>query len=263
MFKTSNTNLITRDLFLKKAVVGAAGFYVATKSKAAMGTMPFGFWKKKPIVNYSYSFPNTANTGADYAGYDANSNLSLGTSDLTIESYVYLNTSTADDWAYMGTGDPSSGNVYSTWHCFILSDYTVKVDIYGGSAVRSATKVSPNVWNYLAWVRSSGTWSIYINGLKDAYTYSDSTSLVGPGLVLGTAYYPTHSGEDFQGYLNNVRVSTAALYSSNFTPPTTNLTALGSTVALTAQNNTFVDNSGTGQTITAYGSAATSTFVPF
>jgi Concanavalin A-like lectin/glucanases superfamily len=215
-----------------------------------------------PAPNYSYYFPNTANTGADYAEYALNSNLILGTSDLTIESYVYLNSSTARNWGYLGSGDTTT-NLDYTWHCFILSDYTVKLDIYYGTAVRSAAVITPNTWYYIAYVRNSGAWSIYINGVKDSNTYSDSTSLAGNGVVLGTTYYPPYNNQDFQGYLSNIRISKSALYSSNFTPPTYNLSPTGNTVVLTAQSNSFVDNSGAGQSISTHGSASTSTFAPF
>jgi len=262
MSKTSNSNLITRDLFLKKAVIGAAGFYVTTKSKAAMGAMPFSFWKPKAVTNASFYFPNTALTGADYAEYALNSNLVLGTSDLTIESYVYLNTSTAYDYGYLGSGDKTT-NYLGTWHCFILYDWTVKLDIYGGTAVRSAAKVTGNTWYYITYVRNSGDWSIYINGVQDSNTYTDNYSLAGNGVVLGTTYFPPDNDQCFKGYLSNIRISKSALYSSNFTPPTSNLTTASGTVALTAQNSTFVDNSGTGQSISTHGSAATSTFLPF
>jgi hypothetical protein len=68
----------------------------------------------------------------------------------------------------------------------------------------------------------------------------------------------------FGGYMSNLRlVKGTAVYTSNFTPPTTQLTAITNTSLLTCQSNTIIDNSTNNFTITVYGNSKAVTFSPF
>jgi hypothetical protein len=58
-------------------------------------------------------------------------------------------------------------------------------------------------------------------------------------------------------------VKGTAVYTGNFTPPTTNLTAIANTSVLTCQSNRFVDNSTNNYTITRNGDTRVTSFAPF
>ena len=68
----------------------------------------------------------------------------------------------------------------------------------------------------------------------------------------------------YKGYVSNVRiVKGTAVYTANFVPPTSPLTAISGTSILTLQNSSIVDNSTNAFSITNNNSVATSTATPF
>jgi hypothetical protein len=63
--------------------------------------------------------------------------------------------------------------------------------------------------------------------------------------------------------LSNVRVTTSAVYTANFTVTTTPLTAISGTSLLTCQSNRFIDNSTNAFAITRNGDVSVQAFSPF
>jgi hypothetical protein len=135
------------------------------------------------------------------------------------------------------------------------------------AAYNSSQTYSLNAWNHIAMVRSGGVVKVYLNGTATSISVTSditSTNLTfwfgktdnSPGL--GTYLYY------FNGYLSNLRlVKGTAVYTSNFTPSTTPLTAIANTSLLTCQSNRFIDNSTNNFTITRNGDTKVVNFSPF
>jgi len=119
-------------------------------------------------------------------------------------------------------------------------------------------------WNHVALVRnSSGVNTLYVNGTQVGTPTSGlmntGSSPFYIGCLSGTQYFSP-------GYYSNIRfVNGTAVYTSNFVPPTTPLTAIPGTALLTAQfTNGTADNSGNNFTPTSVGTVTVSTSVlPF
>jgi hypothetical protein len=121
-----------------------------------------------------------------------------------------------------------------------------------------------NEWTHLAVVRNGSTITGYING-----------SALGTTINIGSSdiYYPTSGnfriGSDatnhLAGYMSNMRlVNGTAVYTSNFTPSTSPLTAITNTKLLTSQSNRFQDNSTSSHAISvAAGTPKVTRFSPF
>jgi hypothetical protein len=103
---------------------------------------------------------------------------------------------------------------------------------------------------------------VFLNGTQVGATFSDSTSLATGGVSIASRFNaPT---QVFPGYISNFRVvKGTAVYTANFTPSTTPLTAITNTSLLTCQSNRFIDNSTNAFAITRNGDVSVQAFSPF
>jgi hypothetical protein len=124
-----------------------------------------------------------------------------------------------------------------------------------------------NIYTHLTFVRE-GTGSnqvkFYVNGaLHTSGTYAGGMASGGSVWIGGISWASTTTNH-LTGYMSNVRlVKGTAVYTSNFTPSTTPLTAIANTSLLTCQSNRFVDNSTNAFTITRAGNVSVQAFSPF
>jgi len=141
-----------------------------------------------------------------------------------------------------------------------------KVKFFTNSDFRiiTASTVPLGSWVHIALVRNSGTTKVYINGTADNNTYSDTHAYISGDWIIGKRSEAISGGSFMEGLFSNYRfVNGTAVYTSNFTPSTSKLTAITNTKLLTCQSNRFVDNSASGHTVTPSGGAAVSAFGPF
>jgi hypothetical protein len=188
--------------------------------------------------------------------------LDFGTGDFTIECWVYSVaslTSYSLEYAHLlGKGNGNGGGTYA------LSFYQSKI-YFAGIPLQGATTLSAGVWYHFAATRSGSTFRLFVNGVQDATTTNSTNFTSSESFNIGdrrngdpSANYP------FNGYISNVRVvKGTALYTSNFTPSTTPLTAVANTQLLTCQSNRFRDNSTNAFAVTVEGNTTVQTFAPF
>jgi len=193
----------------------------------------------------------------DYLGLASNSSSSFGTSNFTVECWVYM---TANSSYRMLLGNGTS------YLCVIDG---VLNAFYTGVSISSTSTVPLNTWTHVAFVRSSGTMYFYINGvLSGSGAFAGTWGAVG---VSNIGFSAAYAGLYFYtGNISNFRiVNGTAVYTANFTPPTAPLTAVTNTQLLTLQTNQpaankqFVDNSGNNFPITQVGNATQGTFSPY
>jgi len=102
--------------------------------------------------------------------------------------------------------------------------------------------VSLNQWQHIALVKSGTTVTLYKNGTGG--TSTTHSTAVGTSGSLSIMAGAADGAQVVDGYMSNFRVvKGTAVYTSNFTPSTTPLTAITNTSLLTCQSNRFVDNS--------------------
>ena len=125
----------------------------------------------------------------------------------------------------------------------------------------STITINTNDWYHIAGVLSGTTLTLYINGINVGST-TVTGSINNSTAPLGIGAYGNGTNK-FAGYISNVRITNTAVYTANFTPPTSDLTAITGTQLLTCQNATFIDNSTNAFTITNNGTATLASASPF
>ena len=175
----------------------------------------------------------------------------------TVEFWVFSTVAgTQQTFLNFNTGGGFAGiNIWKNTSNYIVVDDGTNAQ----TAFTSATVVS-NVWNHIAIVRNGTTTTGYLNGVSvGSNTFTPgSINNVTMGRYNSTPFYY------YSGYISNVRVvSGTAVYTSNFTPSTTPLTAITNTSLLTCQSNRFLDNSTNAFTLTPSGTVQVQAFSPF
>ena len=134
---------------------------------------------------------------------------------------------------------------------------------YGTSGALAGRQVYVTIpavgeWWHFAYVRASGTITIYLNGTA-VTTQSTTVDFNDTTLTVG-GYYSTNYL--WNGLMSNFRVvKGTAVYTSNFTPPTSALTSVSGTILLNCQNSN-IQTSTTGSNMTAQGNAVASNTSP-
>ncbi len=88
--------------------------------------------------------------------------------------------------------------------------------------ITSTTTLSTSTWHHIAFTRSGNTFALFLNGIQEAIA-TNSLTLVNNAQVLtiGTLGYTSGTFvNDFNGYIDDLRITKVARYTANFTPPT-------------------------------------------
>jgi hypothetical protein len=200
--------------------------------------------------------------------------LSFGSSDFTIEAWIYPNAPGSNRRFFSQTINASP----ITQQCLRQTNtnrfqYFFNEDGNGLINITGSTNLNFNAWNHCAIVRSNTTFTIYQNGVSvGSASYGGSLpSMITAGLVIGISN--AGGSENFSGYISNYRiVKGVAVYTGNYTLPSSGFTATqganpfggANTSAITAGQtqlllNTYTnapintDNSGYGVPVTDYG----------
>ena len=203
---------------------------------------------------YAGSFDGTG----DYLSTSTSSAIALGTSDFTLECWVYPS-AFPNDATLVYVGTTSTGNEITLQ----IRNGQVASHLYvsGSHSDVQFTDLAPqlNTWSHLAISRASGVLYGFLNGVRSSVTQS-LTANFGTSALAGVA-----NGDRYAGSISNVRITkNAAIYSTaTYTVPTSPLAATSNTAFLTCQNTTFTDNSPNALAITAYGNATAGATGPF
>ena len=181
-----------------------------------------------------------------------NDDFEFGSGNFTLEAFIKYN------------GNPGTGNstyaIFSKWDNqnsnkgFILriSDdgggdnlqFFHTTDGSSNNITTGSTVLSPGTWYHIAFVRNGSTGTFYIDGVADSTTHSMGSDSIRNTTVpfrIGANLDGSAVSQEFNGLISNVRVSKlTALYTSNFTTPTSPLTAATNTKLLCCKSKTSV-----------------------
>jgi hypothetical protein len=247
-FIDNSTNALTLTVTGNTAVQKFSPF-----SSASPGIV----YNQSDITNWSGYFDGTG----DFLQTPSNAAFALGTGDYTVECWLYATSAPSDMGIYEGrsTGSSSDGFTLTAFSSSVIRIFA------GGVLVSSSGTNYVGQWVHVAVTRASGTTTLWINGVSQG-TSATSYNCTNTDAVVGGGRYSAGSSVNtyFPGYISNFRiVKGTAVYTSGFTPPTTNLTAISGTSLLTCQNAAFTDNSTNNFVVTINGNTTVTGNSPF
>jgi hypothetical protein len=256
LLNTTSTNGAQNNTFLDSST---NNFTVTRNGDVTQGSfnpyMPTGYW--------SGYFDGTG----DYLSVPRNNAFLPGANtDFTVEAWVYMTaTPGGTDAIIAGLGEYGTD---SDWNFNVNSSrqLTFYINAITTSFTNTGTLVPLNTWTHVAASRSgTGTnnLKVFVNGVGQSFTTNSTT--VGTGLRNLTIGADQNGDEsNLTGYISNLRfVNGTGVYTADFTPPTTPLTAITNTSLLCLQDNRFIDNSSNAFAITVNGDTRISKFAPF
>ena len=195
---------------------------------------------------------------SDYLQFAGSSDFAFGTGDFTFECFFFMKDAGTYDYLMTFGNNTNADSI----GLYIQSGL---VKVYNGAAIfdSGSTTVTFNTWHHVAVVRISSTLKMYLDG-NQVHSVSNSSNIASTGGANIARWGLISDGQYFNGVISNARVvKGTGVYTGNFTPSTSKLTAITNTKLLTCQSNRFVDNSASAHTVTPYATSAVTSFGPF
>lgn len=181
-----------------------------------------------------------------------NAAFTYGTSDFTMECWVKFTTVGTQQFIIDQRNSGTATAVIPT--IYLDSTNVIVYYVNGAARITGTQTITTDTWYHVAVSKSSGSTKLFVGGVQDGSTYSDSNNYAASRVVVGTN--AASAANYLNGYVTNVRlVKGTAVYTSNFTPSTIPLTAITNTSLLLTNVGGFQDISPQGQLIatgTAY-----------
>ena len=260
LMNTTSTNNQTNNTFLDSST---NNFTVTINGTPTQGSFtPF-------TVANGTSYSTSVNGGSgyfnrstDFLSVASNTALNMGSSNFTVECWVYWNGVNSTN----GTNIIAKGN-NSSYGPFAIGLRPGDAILQGLSstsggdweiAINGNQGLSANTWTHLAYVRNGSSFTLYKNGTSiGSATNSNALPDNANDVLIGKTNYPSTF---FGGYMSSVRiVKGTAVYTGNFTPPTTALTAISGTSLLLNYTNGGVFDSSTNNDLALLVNAKVST----
>ena len=176
-----------------------------------------------------------ADTSSQSVGISASDDFNMGTGDFTIECWIFPTTPSAADGSLFVTHD---GSGYFAFNFDPGGEFNIYLNSGGPNWSPTAPEglIEYTKWNHVALVRRFGTdVKLYVNGTAIKTDTSSASTTLGDStgdFKIGFERFQG-SGGGFNGYISNFRfVNGTAIYTGNFTPPTSPLTNVTNTVIL-------------------------------
>ena len=198
---------------------------------------------------FNSDYPTSSNNGLDSITAPAGSDFAYGTGDFTFEAYVWMSSFASD--VRLIFSQTVSGSNYILFGITTSGEVTAILG-HSSSVTSTGRSIALNSWNHVAVSRSSGTVRVFVNGV--ASSGSSITTDLNDTTRIPTIGKYTHSTQlAWKGYISNFRITKGeALYTADFTPPTTELTAGDNTVLLCCQDSDNPTQEATGKTLTGH-----------
>jgi hypothetical protein len=224
---------------------GTNGFYLDFSNKGTKHTITASGDVTHATARSKIGSSSIEFDGAnDYLSIPQNADWAFGDGDWTIE--YWINLSSTGSMHHIGQ---ESGSNY--WRVkSTATAFEVQVEVGGVTQLNfpgSTGLTSTNTWYHLAIVKSGSTATLYLDGTSvGTGSWTGSMGEIATPLLIGNYKNATVG---VNGFMDEIRISNTARYTSGFTPSTTAFTEDANTLLLihsdtTNGSTTFTDDSG-------------------
>ena len=220
---------------------------VSSKTITRTGNVAQGTFSPFSLAEGQWS--NYFSSTTSYLTTPATTAYDISNGNFTMEAWV--NYTEVNNGGILGRHD-SSGTGDWGWYYASASQKWRIIGNNGATIIQSSATWIPTVgtWYHIALCRSGNSFYFFINGTQLGTTQTNTITFTYTSSI-STYVGSLSDGLYTRGYLSNVRfIKGTALYTSNFTPSTSPLTAVTNTQLLTCQSNRFIDNSSNNSTLT-------------
>jgi len=194
----------------------------------------------------------------DYLSIPDSDDFNMGTGDFTLECWI----NSIDDSDYQGIF--GSYDYDNAMVLLQISNTGVLRFINPGTISQTGTTdLQDGNWHHIVMCRSGSTLRGFVDGIEEistSYSASIDWGHSNNSITIGVVDRTDYPGQyEYKGFISNVRVIKGkALYTSNFTPPTTELEVTPETVLVACHDGEDIFAEKTGKIIAAYGDRTSS-----
>ena len=162
-------------------------------------------------------------------------NFTTGNGDFTIESWIYKTNASESAWYTQRDSSTAELMIFLDHNISGYSAGSVSIE-YDSAQYTFNAGIQQNKWQHIALVRTGTTVKWFTDGVeKDSRSEPASLANYGHTVYIGSW---RSLSRYFQGYISDLRVvNGTAVYTGNFTPPTSRLTSITNTKLLIGGNN--------------------------
>lgn len=161
-------------------------------------------------------------TNSDYVTISATKSELLGSNDFTIEGWIYPtqnNGGYGDRFLTFHTGsNDSAGMVFYTYNgkiSFNLTSASAPTQKY---VTAGSVNANLNQWNHYAFVKSGNNLLFFVNGQQSFSGDFTNTNIDFTNIWIGLSPLVGGVFQGFRGYIDEIRISKSAVYTTSFTP---------------------------------------------
>lgn len=156
----------------------------------------------------------------DYLSIPTSADFAFGSGAFTIEGYFYFS-SVAGEKGLISSFTANEGwNIrYSASNGGIRSVFVVSAGVFDATNIAWVPVV--NTWYHLAFVRQGNSYYVFVNGTQigTTFTFVNAITIPNSNVACTVGTSQTVPSSDFNGHIDDLRITKAARYVANFTPP--------------------------------------------
>ena len=257
-----------------RAYLYSLSFNAASSSTSSVTLTPSGSVSTERDAPYDFLDYDAATHGGSVifdgtgdwieASTGDEASFNIGTDDFTIEFWMNL-ADVSGSKGLISLIRDHAANENQTPHMY-MNNASLVYWVAGSDRITASETFIPNTWYHIAVSKSGSTHKLFVNGVNSGTDWENNYNYAQGRPVIGSYYSSlgtVATTQLFNGHMSDVRiVKGTAVYTADFTPPTSPLTAVTNTsLLLPFDDATIIDRTGS-SVLSVVGDTAVATATP-